>query len=245
MTASDGIPEIEDVAALGELAEDDDEGSGNRRLFAVIALVAIIFFLLWLFLSQTANVPDVVGMQRADAKVAIVDAGFVVGEIEEIDAAGAKAGEVTAQAPAGGARALKGAQIDLTVATGAVGGGGEGAGGGTETEEPSGNTDFDYGTVPTDTPDMGDGSSGAAIDYGPQVPSVLGMTEAKAISTLKAAGYHPVIGGRGPSTTTVAAGLVYFQDPAPESFEPAGHTINLWISTGTLDWHDTPYPEPE
>lgn len=244
MTASDGIPEIEEVATIGELADEGDEGSGSRRLFAVIALVALIFFLLWLFLSQTANVPDVVGMQRDDAKAAIVEAGFAVGEIEEVDATGAKADEITAQAPAAGARALKGSQIDLTVATGETGSAEGGSEGGSTTEEPSSDLDYDISATPTDTPDMGDGSSGAAIDYGPQVPSVLGMPEAKAISTLKAAGYYPVIAGRGPSSTTVAKGLVYYQDPAPDSFEPAGHTISLWISTGTLD-HGAPYPQPE
>jgi len=236
MAAADGIPEVD------ALAQDDGEGgAGNRRLLAVIALVAIIFLLLWLFLSQTANVPDVVGMDSADAKVAIVEAGFVVGDIETIDSS-APAGEVTAQAPAGGARALKGAQIDITVANGT---GGDDSGGGTDSgEDLGGDSDFDFGANATDTPDMGDGSSGAAIEYGPQVPQVLGMSESKAISTLKSAGYYPVVAGRGPSSTTVAAGLVYYQNPAPEAFEPRGKTVNIWISTGAPSG-GKPYPAPE
>lgn len=241
MAAADGIPEVD------ALAQDDGEGgAGNRRLLAVIALVAIIFILLWLFLSQTANVPDLVGMDSADAKAAIVDAGFVVGDIETI-AADAPAGQVTAQAPAGGARALKGAQIDLTVAKGAGDedtDDGTGSGSDGSDQDADGGSDFVYGANATDTPDMGDGSSGAAIEYGPQVPQVLGMSEAKALATLKAAGYYPVVGGRGPSTTTVAAGLVYYQTPAPEAFEPRGKTVSIWISTGPPS-EGFPYPAPE
>jgi len=234
MAASDGIPEIEEVA-------DSDDGSGNRRLLAVIALVALIFILLWLFLSQSANVPDVVGMKLADAKIAVAESGFVVGGVDTIESGQDRPGDVTAQAPAGGSRRLKGTQIDLTVAAG--------NGDGQDDDESNGDDDLtgDAGFVsgsPTSSPDTGDGSSGGAIDYGPQVPQVLGMSQSKAISTLRAAGYNPVIGGYGPSTTTVAAGLVYYQDPPPEAFEPRGKTINLWISTGNLT-HQLPYPEPE
>lgn len=227
----------EDIAGTATLAEDDDRGSDNRRLLGVIALVAIIFMALWLFLSQTANVPDVVGLQESEARLVIADAGFVVGQIDSI-AAEAPAGEVTAQAPEGGARALKGAQIDLTVAM-APGGGDVGSNG------PSGSdSTFDPDYTPPDTTNNGDGSSGGSIAYGPQVPQVLGVSEAKAVSTLKAAGYAPVIAGRGPSTTTVAAGLVYYQDPPPEAFAARGKTVEIWISTGTLT-HGVPYPEPE
>ncbi len=228
---------ILDIDGAGE------DGSGNRRLLGVIALVAIIFIALWLFLSQTANVPDVIGMQESDARVAIAEAGFVVGDIETLKTTETPAGEVAAQAPAGGARALKGAQIDLTIASDGTGTGDDGSGSAGD-EELGGDTGPDFSSDGTATVDMTDGSSGAAIEYGPQVPQVLGMTEAKAISTLKAAGYYPVIAGRGPSTTTVAAGLVYYQNPPPEAFEPRGKTIELWISTGTLD-HGIPYAEPE
>lgn len=237
MAASDGIPEVD------EFAEEGDDGSGNRRLLAVIALVALIFILLWLYLSQSANVPDVVGMKLADAKIAVVDAGFVVGEIDTIKSGQDRPGDVTAQAPAGGSRRLKGAQIDLTVAAGS-GDLDEVDRDSDEGDDLSGDTGADLSATPTDTPDMGDGSSGAAIDYGPQVPQVLGMSQSKAIATLNAAGYHPVVEGYGPSTTTVAAGLVYYQDPPPGAFEPRGKTINLWISTGNLD-QGYPYPQPE
>ncbi|MBU4557213.1 MAG: PASTA domain-containing protein, partial [Actinobacteria bacterium] len=165
----------EDIAGTATLAEDDDRGSDNRRLLGVIALVAIIFMALWLFLSQTANVPDVVGLQESEARLVIADAGFVVGQIDSI-AAEAPAGEVTAQAPEGGARALKGAQIDLTVAM-APGGGDVGSNG------PSGSdSTFDPDYTPPDTTNNGDGSSGGSIAYGPQVPQVLGVSEAKAVS---------------------------------------------------------------
>jgi len=236
MAASDGIPEIEAVAA------DGDDGSGNRRLLAVIALVALIFILLWLFLSQSANVPDVVGMKLADAKIAIVDAGFVVGAIDTIKSGQDRPGDVTAQAPAGGSRRLKGAGIALTVAAGS--GDADETDSGSSDEDLYGDSDGFVSGTPTNSPDTGDGSSGGAIDYGPQVPQVLGLSQSKAISTLRAAGYNPVIAGYGPSTTTVASGLVYYQNPPPEAFEPRGKTINLWISTGNLK-HQLPYPEPE
>ncbi len=229
----------DDTLEIDDLAQDSDDGQGNRRLLAVIALIALIFMLLWLFLSQTANVPDVVGMKLSEAEATIVEAGFVVGDVETLNAEEVRPGEVAAQAPAGGARALKGARIDLTVAAG--GDFDEDAGG---DDELDGDTSNDFSSSPTDTPDSGDGSSGGAIEYGPQVPQVLGMTESKAISTLKAAGYYPVIAGRGPSTTTVAAGLVYYQDPPPEAFAPRGKTIEIWVSTGTLT-HGVPYPQPE
>lgn len=230
----------EDTADIATVAEGDDGGSGNRRLLGVIALVAIIFVALWLFLSQTANVPDVVGLQESEARLVIADAGFVVGQIDSI-AAEAPAGEVTAQAPEGGARALAGAQIDLTVA---MDPGGQDAGGDGSSGPSGSDSTFDPDYTPPDTTNNGDGSSGGAIAYGPQVPQVLGMSEAKAVSTLKAAGYAPVIAGRGPSTTTVAAGLVYYQDPPPEAFAARGKTVELWISTGSLT-HGIPYPEPE
>lgn len=237
MAASNGVPDID------EFAEEGDGGSGNRRLLAVIALVALIFILLWLFLSQSANVPDVVGMTLADAKIVIADAGFVVGEVDTIKAGQDRPGDVTTQAPEGGSRRLKGAQIDLTVAADAddLDNGDDDSDAG---EDLSGDAGADLSATPTDTPDMGDGSSGAAIDYGPQVPQVLGMSQSKAISTLRAAGYNPVVAGHGPSTTTIAAGLVYYQNPPPGAFEPRGRTIDLWISSGPPS-QGFPYPQPE
>lgn len=229
---------ILDIDGAGE------DGSGNRRLLGVIALVAIIFIALWLFLSQTANVPDVAGMQESEARAVIAEAGFVVGDIETISTTETPSGAVATQAPAGGARALKGAQIDLTVADDGTGTGGDEGSGSAGDEELGGDTGPEFSSNGTATVDMTDGYSGDAIEYGPQVPQVLGMSEAKAVATLKAAGYYPVIAGRGPSTTTVAAGLVYYQNPPPEAFEPRGKTIEIWISTGTLD-HGVPYPKPE
>ena len=64
-----------------------------------------------------AEVPDVVGMDQAEAESALADAGFVPASAMQYDLS-APAGEVVEQLPAGGEQAVAGSQVGLLVSKG-------------------------------------------------------------------------------------------------------------------------------
>jgi hypothetical protein len=121
----------------------------------------------------------------------------------------------------------------------------------------------DAGTIPrssgVDDPGFSDDSSGepagtgvpsgaaGTVDTRPLTPNVQNMTEAAALTTLRNAGYQPVIGGYGPTTAGVREGHVYYQDPAPDARLSRGGIVTLWISSGAPHddgYEGVPYPGP-
>ncbi len=74
-----------------------------------------------LLVSQGAtaiDVPNVVGLDRADAKKRIEEAGFRIGRISRGEGRRGSANTVLEQRPAGGGKAARGTRIDLVVAEG-------------------------------------------------------------------------------------------------------------------------------
>lgn len=213
------------------VAEPAGEGAlGNRKAVAAIGAVLLLLLfacLLWWILSQRAEVPDVVGMKRDDAKAAIVKAGFAVGDIATQTALPGEAGTIVDQAPDGGRHALKGSEVALVLAEDLVV---AGPGGPTYGEGGTPTGEADLFTLPTGTgAEAADVQYHVAPDNRPRVPDVLGMTEAAAKSALAAAGYKVTVKS-GPVSTTAPVGRVYFEEPAPDSFEPRGTVVTIWVA---------------
>jgi serine/threonine-protein kinase len=233
-----GAPEVSAQTAQSAEAEEKKDRRGLLWWLLFLALLAIGVLY---FLSQFAEIPDVVGMSRDDAIETIEDAGFEVGDITEVESAEVGPGEVDAQSPDAGRRLLKGTRIDLDVAGGT---------GGATSDDDGDRDSSGYKDAAYDTGDDGDadadswstGSGGGSVG-GPYVPSVQNTLEADALATLRSAGYQPYIGGYGPATAGVLEGYVYFQDPAPGTPLPLGSAVELWVSTGAPD-EGFPYPRP-
>jgi hypothetical protein len=68
--------------------------------------------------EERATVPDLVGVQAAEARDAVTNAGLVLGEIEyvRVDAASLVANSVAAQAPSAGGQVTAGSEVALVVA---------------------------------------------------------------------------------------------------------------------------------
>ncbi len=229
---------VDDTAHELVAGSGGERGIDRRRgLLAATLLVLLLLVVVWWYLNRTAIVPDVVGLSRDRAKATIVKAGFVVGDVTTVTATPQEAGTVVDQDPFGGVRKLLGSGVDIQV--GAVPG-----------AEADSSSDGVRTLADEDIP-WGRGSSGGprgtawaprTASPGPRVPQVFGMTLEEARSLLSAAGYALGSASYGPSTTDVAAGLIYHQEPAPESYEPLGTSVDVWVSVGPPGGY--PYPAP-
>jgi len=65
------------------------------------------------------------------------------------------------------------------------------------------------------------------------VPSLLGLSPAAAGAVLAREGFGMEVAGR-ERHPTVAAGLVFWQDPPPGVVSPRGDTVSVWTSEGPL-----------
>lgn len=90
-----------------------------------------------------------------------------------------------------------------------------------------------YTIVPYDTD---------ATPSGPQVPDVMGLGSSAAADKLRGAGYTPTV-RYGASTTDVAPGVVFAQEPAAGDYRSRGITVVIWVSTGAPKG-GAPYPGP-
>lgn len=68
--------------------------------------------------ASSLDVPNVVGLDSADARKRIEEAGFRMGRISRAEGRRGSANTVLEQRPAGGAKAARGTRIDLVVAEG-------------------------------------------------------------------------------------------------------------------------------
>jgi beta-lactam-binding protein with PASTA domain len=237
-----GAPEVSAQAAQPAEAEEKKD---RRKILWWLLFLALLAIGVLFFLSQFAEIPDVVGMSRDEAAETLEDAGFEMGDITEVQSAEVDPGEVDAQSPEAGRRLLKGTRVDLDVAAGAGGTSGDGDG----DRDSSGydNGGYDTGDDDDTDGDSGFAGSGGGSVGGPYVPSVQNTPEASALATLRSAGYRPYIGGYGPATAGVLEGYVYFQEPAPGTPLPLGSAIELWVSTGAPHedgYEGVPYPGP-
>lgn len=229
-----------DVSAQTAQPTEAEEKKDRRRFLWLLLFLVLLAIGVLIFLSQFADVPDVVGMSQDEAAETIEDAGFEIGDITEMQSAEVDPGAVAAQSPEAGRHLLRGTRVDLDVA----GGTGSTTGDDDEDRDSSGYDVGDYDTGDDDSDgNSGFKGSGGGSVVGPYVPSVQNTPEASALATLRSAGYRPYIGGYGPATAGVVEGYVYFQDPAPGTPLPPGSAIELWVSTGAPD-EGFPYPRP-
>lgn len=198
----------------------------RRGLIGLAVIATLLVLILWWIWLQTAIVPDVVGMNEAQGRIAIEEAGFLVGEVRLDRTALRDPGLIDDQGIPGGRRAMKGQEIDLFVA-----------------EVPD-DTDGPDRTGNLFDPDAFDSDSSSIRDRGAAgtepglksprsytgVPRVLNLAESAAVSTLRTAGLSPVI-KRSPNSGGIAPGRVFYQIPAPND-DPTGSTVEIWVSTG-------------
>jgi len=202
------------------VSEETDDTRRNRSLLAGLALAVIVLLIIWWILSQLVVVPDVVGMQERNAVAAVEETGLEVGEVFRIPATTQPGGEVIAQCPEAGMRVFKWRLVRLFVVTG------DGTDDGAEGPDTDG-VDLAWGGER-------DGEPGAAPTRppGPQViPQVFDMTESAAIARLARDGYRATV-EYGSSSTDVKRGLVFYQDPPPDTVAPRGTVVTIRVSTG-------------
>jgi beta-lactam-binding protein with PASTA domain len=202
------------------VTENTDQSQPNRSLLAGVALAIIVVLVIWWILSQLVVVPDVVGLQERDARATIEETGLTVRDVIRLPSETDPAGEVIAQCPEAGVRTFKWRTVRLFVVTG------DGADDGAEGPDTDG-FDLVWG---------GERETGLAAGPtrppGPQrVPQVFDLSEAGAISTLQRAGYRVTV-QYGSSSTNVSRGLIFYQDPPPDTVAPRGTLVTIRVSTG-------------
>jgi len=217
-----------------------------KRSFGLLACLLLV-----LVLSGCGpSVPDVAGMTRAAAQVAMAEAGFVIGDVSYDESSVDPTGTVVAQEPAAGTRAEKDSRISLTLAGArpvpapilvgldsesvfdALEAAGLSAGSVTETYSAT----VPAGQIISQNPAAGaeipKGTSvEVVISKGPRivtVPDVYDMTQAKATAMLKALGFAVSVTVK-PAES--ASGNVVAQDPRAGS-KQAGGTVRITVSEG-------------
>jgi beta-lactam-binding protein with PASTA domain len=201
-------------------------------------------------------VPDVIDVSQAAAESAITSAGLVVGNVTTSNSDTIVAGNVISQNPAGGTSVGEGSTVDLVVSSGpapvvitvpTVEGLSQ-----TAAESAIASAALTVGAITTansstvaagnvisQTPAGGSSvSEGSSVDLlvssGPVivvVPSVTGLSQASAETTITSAGL--TVGNvTSASSETVSAGDVISQTPTGGSSAEEGSSVDLVISTG-------------
>ncbi|TLM80653.1 MAG: PASTA domain-containing protein [Actinobacteria bacterium] len=218
----------------------------------IVAGLAVAYFL-GLLGPQGVPVPTVTGKSLTEAKIAISQAGFTVGEISR-EYSEQPAGIVIDQSPVGNAEAEKGAKVFLTVSRGRE----------TVTvpqllgmsEADALKALSDAGLVPQAMPGKyspnvppgqvfeqqpGPGEKvdkGTTVQYTTsmgletaKVPSVTGMTETEAKAALTKAKFKVTV--TKDYSDTVKTGLVISQNPDADIQVATGTTVTIVVSQGT------------
>lgn len=224
------------LEATDTVPQDDDRPRRGRTAL-ILLLVFVVLAACWLLSTMTAVVPNVTGKTTVAARKTLDQAGFNV-EVEVSDGTTGtvESAIVESQSPRAGWRVLKGTAVTLNVL-------GKGAGTDFGESSTSDNTnDFSYAGELAPSPDLSSppgvtygyipGQSGTAPDGRPVIPLVGGVPKDAALATLQTAGFNPVVGGYGYSTTGVPPGSVYFQQPPFNSRAALGSTVMIYISLG-------------
>jgi hypothetical protein len=225
----------DELAGPDEQLESDDADERIRRrrrreVAALAALAAALALIIWWILNNTVIVPKVVGLDRGEALIRLTAAELQVGEVTTVPSQRYRFGEVALQGPLAGQRVLRGSDVDLALAqdTSAGGDGGSSAG-----LEDSG---LAYTAEEWGAWEQRDTSQPKPRTYSTDlppntVPMVQGLSEKKARSTLKAAGY-PVKVKYGCTSSGPGKGYIFFQYPEPYAPEAEGTRVEIWVSTG-------------
>ncbi len=232
----------------------------RRPVWPWLALAAVLIaagliaaYAMGLLGPQGAPVPDVVGLRQIEAETKIVDAGFLVGDIEEVFDK-ADPGTVIDQSPVANATAEKGARIDLVVSKGPelvevpklIG----------LTEQQAQDALASVGLTPQPLPDEYNAEIEAGIIFKQQpgpgeqiekgtpvqyvvsrgvetttVPNVVGMTKQQAEARLRAAGFR--VRANDAFSESVPAGKVISQNPQEKLTVAVGSVVSIVVSKGT------------
>lgn len=201
-----------------------------------------------------SGVPDVVNKEIKDAKTAITDAGFEVGEIEEVFNKDVEKDHVISQDPSSFMRAMKGSKINLQVSKGAEmvvvpdvkdktrtdaseilkDKGFE-----VELTEDAYDKDIEAGKVCKQDPE---GNTKAAkgstvkitISKGAEkgdVPNVTNLSESDARASIERAGFVCAVNYS--ASETVEEGFVMSQNPSGGQKADKGSTVTITVSKGS------------
>ncbi|QVQ50455.1 Stk1 family PASTA domain-containing Ser/Thr kinase [Spiractinospora alimapuensis] len=250
--------------------QDDDEyddrkgGGGKKALWVllVLAVLAALIFLGWLFLRNGVNdvsVPDVEGMEQSAAEQHLSDAGLTNVVVEEQADSEIDEGDAIGTEPQAGASVAEDSEVTLLVSTGADEVDVPDVVGLTESEaqqelqdadlevgqtttEPT--QDAEPGEVMRTTPAAGDTvETGSTVDLviadepdDVEVPDVMGLSEQEAINALSNVALE------GSTQTEVDndadEGSVVRQNPEPGSALPPGSTVTITIAEHNEDDDD-------
>lgn len=238
--------------------EDDDQGVGGskwRWILPVLVVLALAGAAAWFFLTPQGDpVPDVVGMKLQEARTAITDDGFTIGEVTQQPSSDEPKGIVIDQDPGAGDKADKGSKVDLVVSSGpepvavpdvvnvqrakAINTL-EDAGFKVREGQRETSADVKPGFVIRQSPAAGDevapGSTiTIVVSSGPEdqtVPSVVDMTESEARRTLEADPFNYVVEVETVDSPS-AKGTVISQSPAANAKAAPGDTITIQVASG-------------
>ena len=204
--------------------------------------------------SEQIEVPDVTSMTEADAKKALTDEGFIVGEVTQQYSDEVEEGQVISTDPAAGQQANKGSVVKMVVSKGseniaipsleglsvdAARKKAEDAGFSIN-QTGSEHSSYSAGTIVSQSPAAGTkAKKGTTIGYvlslgednSTTVPNVVGSSESYAKSALSSAGLTVNVTYN--SSNTVAKGNVINQSKTGSAKK--GDTVTIEVSTGPAD----------
>ena len=225
-------------------------------LIAAIAIIAGIAFAS-ANSGKQASVPDVTNMSLTDAQNAITSAGFQVGNVEYVYSESVDEDNVVSQDPKAGTSRTLGSKINLSVSQGTEQVTVPDLSGMTASEARQALTklglqyqagDAVYSDsvaenqVAQQDPAAGTKvAKGTTVTYnlsagkeGTTVPSVVGMSEATARSTLQNAGFSVQVEYQ--NSSSVSKGNVISQSPSGSSRAAKGATVTLQVSQGAKSY---------
>ena len=202
----------------------------------------------------TNSVPDVSGLSEADARQALEDAGFVVGEVTEEFSDEVPTGSVISTDPAIDTELPQGTEVDLVISMGpefvavpdivdmseadaldALDSAGLTAGDATEASDETIVAGNVISSDPAADTEVAPGSAVAyVLSTGPAtvaVPDIVDMSEADALDALDGAGLTAGDATEA-SDETIVAGNVISSDPAADTEVAPGSAVAYVLSTG-------------
>ncbi len=234
-------------------AAEEEQSRKRKRLVAWLLVGLLVLFFIWWLLQHIAAVPNTIGLSERQARIVLKKSGFST-EATSVPTPARFAGRVVLQQPLEGAIRFTWWPVRVTLGA---------------SPRPSGTVAFIVGftpggletTVTAEGPEVmpTDAEDEAAI-FIPNVndmvmPDVQNMSKSQARSKLSRFDLR-VTWKRGPSTTDVGSGRVYYQNPAPGVLISRGEKVIVWLSQGPFNvlvgpWGGypsnppAPYPSPE
>ncbi|MDZ4169721.1 MAG: Stk1 family PASTA domain-containing Ser/Thr kinase [Coriobacteriia bacterium] len=260
VAVSDGTAVLQPVGSDNYDAPVVRPGDQKRKVWPWIVLAAVLVAAglavaaaMGLLGPQGLPVPDVTGKRQVEAEATLVEAGFMIGEVEQVfdDEV---AGLVIDQSPVANATAEKGSRINLTVSKGPevvqvpklIG----------LTEEDAQRELTAAGLIPQPLPDEYSATIDAGVIFKQQpapgepaekntpvqyvvsrgvettiVPNVTGMSRANAESKLRDAGFQ--VKSSDQFSESVKTGVVISQNPQEKLKVAVGSLVRIVVSKGS------------